>query len=252
MTKTINRTVRVDPFSAVPKYYQLAEILHQKIEDGDWQPHDTLPAERELETIYNVSRTTVRESLNYLEKRGFIYREHGKGTFVARPKMERSLHLLQSFTDDMAARGFKAGQRILDISRVAPPKRLINQLGLSPDMNQVLKIERLRLADDEPIGIHIAYLPLAVNQSITPEELETYGSLYALLEAKFNLVPYEASEALEAAVGNERQASLLKIEEEVPLFLLERTTFSQHREPMEFVRMFYRADRYKFYFYISR
>ena len=252
MTKTINRTVRVDPFSVVPKYYQLAEILQQKIEDGEWQPHDALPAERELESIYNVSRTTVREALNYLAKQGHIYREHGKGTFVARPKMQHSLHLLQSFTDDMATRGFTAGQQILEIGYISPSNRLIHQLGLSPDMDQVLKIERLRLANDEPIGIHITYLSLAANQTITSDELKAFGSLYALLEARFNLVPIEASETLEATVANERETSLLGIKEGGPLLLLERTTFSQHRDPMEFVKMLYRADRYKFYFHLTR
>ena len=122
MTDTIDRPIRVDPFSVVPKYYQLAEILQHKIEGGEWQPHDALPAERELETIYGVSRTTVREALNHLAKQGYIYRAHGKGTFVARPKLRQSLHLLQSFTNDIASRGFVAGQQILEIKPVALPQ----------------------------------------------------------------------------------------------------------------------------------
>ena len=123
---------------------------------------------------------------------------------------------------------------------------------MSAEIGPVLQIDRLRLADEEPIGIHHAYLLFPASQSITREELETFGSLYALLETRFNLIPSEASETLEATVANEREASLLGIIEGTPLLLLERTTFSQHREPIEFVKMLYRADRYKFYFHITR
>ena len=244
--------MRVDPLSVVPKYYQLSEILRQKIDNNEWQPHDPIPPERELETLYNVSRTTVREALNHLANQGYIYREHGRGTFVSRPKMQHSLHTLHSFTNDMQVRGSVAGQRILNLDRIPPSDRVRRQLELPPDMESVVQIERLRYADDEPMGIQLAYLPLAADQTITSEELLEFGSLYTLLETKFGLIPIEADETLEAIIVDEREASLLKIEERSPLLLLERTTYSQHRRPMEFVKMFYRADRYKYYARLTR
>lgn len=244
--------MRVDPLSVVPKYYQLSEILRHKIDNNEWQPHDPIPPERELETLYNVSRTTVREALNHLANQGYIYREHGRGTFVSRPKMQQSLHTLHSFTDDMAVRGSVAGQRILSLERITPSDRVRQQLELSSGTESVMQVERLRHADDEPIGIQLAYLPLTVDQTITMEELLEVGSLYTLLETKFGLIPVEADETLEAIVANEREASLLKIKERSPLLMLERITYSQHRRPMEFVKMFYRADRYKYYAHLTR
>ena len=248
----VTQTMRVDPFSVVPKYYQLSEILRQKIEDNVWLPHDPLPPERELESLYNVSRTTVREALNHLTDQGYIYREHGRGTFVARPKMQHSLHILHSFTDDMKMRGFSAGQQILGVNRVVPPTRARKQLELSSDVTKVLQIERLRFANDEPIGLHLAYLPLTTEQTITAQELTEFGSLYALLETRFSLLPLEADETLEATIADKREAELIKIKVGSPLLLLERTTFSQHRRPLEFVKMLYRADRYKYYVNIKR
>jgi GntR family transcriptional regulator len=248
----MNRLIRVDPLSAVPKYYQLAEILRQKIEDEELKPHDSLPPERELETMYGVSRTTIREALNYLARQGHIYREHGRGTFVARPKMQQSLHLLQSFTDDMKARGYTVGQRILELARVEPSRLIRQQLELPAGVNQVVKLERLRYADEEPIGIQIAYLPLAPDQVITIDDILTFGSLYALLESRFNLIPLEADHTLECTVANEKEAALLEVETSSPLLLVERTTLSHQRRPMEFVKMLYRADRYKYYMHVSR
>lgn len=244
--------MRVDPLSAVPKYYQLAEILRQQIDSDQWRPHDSLPPERELETLYNVSRTTVREALNYLANQGYIYREHGRGTFVARPKIQPSLHLLQSFSAEMKARGLIPGQRILGLDYVNPPARVRQQLDLPSELNQVLRLERLRYTNDEPIGLHLAYLPLPPEQNFTQEELHVTGSLYTLLEAKLGLIPVEADVTLEATAADKREASLLQVNEGTPLLLMERTTFSQHRQPMEFVKVLYRADRYKYYVHMNR
>ncbi|HBY93130.1 MAG: GntR family transcriptional regulator [Ardenticatenaceae bacterium] len=247
-----NRITRVDPFSAVPKYYQLHDILQQKIEDGVWRPHESLPSERELESLYNVSRTTIREALGILEKEGYIYREHGRGTFVSRPKLQYSLNMLSSFTDDMKLRGFVAGQQLLHLEYVEPSSRVRQQLQVQPRVDHVLRIERLRLANGEPIGIHDAYLPLSRDQRITVEELDEVGSLYTLLESKFNLAAAEADETLEATVANHREATLLQVPVGSPLLLIERTTWSRERRPMELVKMLHRADRYKYYVRLVR
>ncbi len=244
-------TTRVNPFNIVPKYHQLYDILRQQIEDG-WQPHEAIPSERELENLYNVSRTTVRQALNLLVNEGYLYREHGRGTFVARPKLQHSLHLLTSFTDDMRLRGLQPGQRLLSLKYVEPTSRVRQQLDLSAEVSEVLKIDRLRFGDAEPIGLHTAYLPLAGGQAITEEELAARGSLYDVLESKFNLLPAEADETLEATVADEHEASLLQVPMGSPLLLIERTTWAQTRRPMEFVKMLYRADRYKYAVHITR
>ena len=248
----IKKEHRVDPRSAVPKYYQLSDILRQKIGNAEWQPHDALPPERELETIYGVSRSTVREALNHLENEGLIYREHGRGTFVAYPKPELSLHLLRSFTEDMRVRGSAAGQQILELGHAIPSNQVRQQLELPPEVEQVLRIARLRVAEKEPIAIHVVYLPLLPDQVIAEDELLSFGSLYALLQSKFNLIPLEANQTIEATVASEHEAALLAVTVGSPLLLIERTTFSQQRQPMEYVKMLHRADRYKYYMHMNR
>ncbi len=244
-------TSRINPYHVVPKYHQLYEILRQRIGE-EWQPHESIPSERELENLYNVSRTTVRQALNLLVNEGYLYREHGRGTFVARPKLQHSLHLLTSFTDDMRMRGLRPGQQLLSIEQVEPPTRIRQQLDLPSTVQEVMKIERLRLGDDEPIGLHTAFLPLSPEQSITAEELDASGSLYELLESKFNLLLAEADETLEATIAEEHEAELLRIPVGSPLLLIERTTWAQTRRPMEVVKMLYRADRYRYTVHITR
>jgi GntR family transcriptional regulator len=136
------------------------------------------------------------------------------------------------------------------VEEPASPK-VRQQLELPSDA-RVLHIERLRLGNGEPVGIHICYLPVPPEGTLTQEELERAGSLYALLESKFNLDPTEADETLEATVANEREAQLLEIEVGSPLLLIERITLSSERRPMELVKMLYRADRYKYYTHLRR
>ena len=107
-------------------------------------------------------------------------------------------------------------------------------------------------ADGEPTGIQIAYLPLPPDQALTMDDILHFGSLYALLESKYNLIPIEANQTLEATIANEREAALLEVQKGSPLLLVERTTLSHQRQPMEFVKMLYRADRYKYHMHISR
>lgn len=252
MTTHSPKAARIDPFSAVPKYRQMSDLLREKIERETWKPHQPIPPERELETLYNVSRTTVRQALDILVSEGFLYRKHGRGTFVAPLKLQHNLNHLTSFTNDMKIRGLSPGQRILHLGHVEAPGHIREQLALSEEVDEVLCIERIRLANAEPIGIHVAYLPLPREQSISEEELKNHGSLYALLESKFNLIYTEADETLEATTATEREAALLDLREGSPLLLIERTTFSQEKRPMEFVKMLYRADRYKYHVNIKR
>lgn len=243
---------RVDAFSALPKYYQLKDILLRKIEDGDWQPEESIPSERELEEIYGVSRTTIRKALDILVSKGYLYREHGRGTFVAFPRLQQSLHTLTSFTEDMRRRGMEPGQRILMVDCIQPSRRIRQALSLRSDIELVLRVERLRLGNDEPVGIHDVYLPLCDKDPITADELARSGSLYALLQAKYNLTVADADESLESTVADEREAELLHISQGSPLLLIERISRLESGRPIEFVRMLYRADRYKYYVHLSR
>jgi GntR family transcriptional regulator len=242
----------ISPFSFVPKYYQLAEILNQKIEDGEWNPHESIPSERELVELYKVSRTTVREALNYLEKEGVIYRKHGQGTFVARPKMQHSLQRLTSFSIDMSLRQQVPGQKILSFDYVTPSDKIRNRLELSSNQSEVLYIKRVRYGNEDPIAIHMAFLVLDPEQTITVDELETSGSLYQLLESKFHIIPNEADETIEAALVTEEEAELLEVQEGSPVLVLERTTSDQEHRIFEYVKMIVRADRYKCYIHMTR
>jgi len=242
----------IDPNNFVPRYYQLANILRESISQGKFEAHQPIPSERQLETIYSVSRTTIRQAIDLLVRQGFLYREHGRGTFVSPQKLQKGISELTSFSEDMKKRGLKPGQKVLEIGYVEPPEDVRQHLELTDEQHRVLCIERLRLGDDVPMGLQTSYYNLPEEQVITLEELEGYGSIYRILQEKFHLLPTEADETLEVALATPREASLLQIEPGSPLLVSERTTYSQYRRVIEFVKILYRGDRYRYFAKLTR
>lgn len=241
----------IDPYNALPKYYQLASILRQKIDDGEWEPRSPIPSERQLEQLYNISRTTIREAVDHLVRQGFLYREHGRGTFVSPQKLQKGLMELTSFSEDLIKRGITPGQIIQDMSWVVPSPNILQRLEL-PVGTEVLRIQRIRLGDQVPIGLQTSFIALTIGQNITREEMETAGSLYRILQEKFGIIPTEADETLEVTLATPEEATLLQIDSGAPLLLNERLLFSQNRTPVEFVKILYRGDRYQYYVRLSR
>lgn len=242
----------IDPDAFTPRYYQLANILRDQIAGGEIAAHQPIPSERQLEQLYSVSRTTIRQAIDLLVRQGFLYREHGRGTFVSPQKLQKGISELTSFTEDMKQRGMVPGQKIIEIKQVKLPEKIRQKLELPANPPEVLYIERLRLGDKIPMGLQTSYHFLPEGQTVTRKELETAGSIYQLLQEKFHLIPTEADETLEVALATPREASLLQIKPGSPLLMSERTTYSQNRRVIEFVKILYRGDRYRYYAKLTR
>jgi GntR family transcriptional regulator len=241
----------IDPYDALPKYHQLASILKKKIEGGEWKPKELIPSERQLEEYYAVSRPTIRQAIELLIREGYLYREHGRGTFVMPQKLQKGLLELTSFSEDLIKRGMQPGQVILEMKEGTAPETIREKLDLSPE-KRVLKIVRIRLGDGIPIGHQTSYLVLEPGQSISREELEASGSLYRILQEKLHVIPWAADETLEVALATKEEAELLQVKEGAPLLLNERILWSQDRKAVEFVKILYRGDRYRYTMRLSR
>jgi len=230
----------------------LANILRQQIDNGDFQPHDTIPSERLLEQHYKLSRPTIRQAVDLLSRQGYLYRVHGKGTFVSPPKLQKGMLELTSFSEDMRNRGLEPGQKIIEFGYVKPNSKVRRQLEITDDDKKVLRIKRLRYGDGKPMGLQDSFLSLDSSQAVTREEIEEKGSIYVILQEKFGIYPTEADETLEVTLATSEEAEWLNITKGSPLLLNERTLWSQNRKAIEFVRILYRGDRYKYFVRLTR
>src|SRR5690242_21732563 len=96
----------------LPRYYQLREILREKIHAGQWPPGMLIPSERELCLQYGLSRMTARQAISDLVREGLLYRLQGKGTFVGQARITQQLMVLTGFSQDMAGRGRRASAQV--------------------------------------------------------------------------------------------------------------------------------------------
>lgn len=223
-----------------PKYYGLKTFL---LELTRTQPPGTpVPSERILAEDFATSRTTVRQALQELVAEGRLCRLQGKGTFVARPKVDQPL-VLSSYTEDVSRRGGTPSSRVLSLVTVAAEPEVAAGLELAEGA-KVLRLERLRLADAEPMAHETSHLSADRFPGLK-RHLARYGSLYAALEREYGVTPFEAEQTIETATASPFEAGLLGTEVGLPVLLLGRRTFDGDGHPFEYVRSIYRGDRFR-------
>ncbi len=234
----------MEPERGMPLYLQLKRLIKAQIQDGRLAPGDRVPSERELSDQFGMSRMTARQALIELVREGLLYREQGRGTFVAVRKVSQGLLTVTSFTEDMHSRGIVPSSVILSLTTEAPSlpdrERLRLELG-----HQMVRVRRLRLGDGRPMALEEASLPQSLVEGIEEHDLSR-GSLYEFLKSR-QIELQGAHQTLEAILADEEQAMLLAVPQGAPLLLLERLSYDQFGRPAEFVRAVYRGDRYRFY-----
>ncbi len=189
-----------------PKYRLLHDALATLIRD--LPAGAGMPTERELSERFGVSRGTVRQALDHLEAEQRIHRHQGRGTFVAGPKMDHLLELT-SHTAYFRARGMEPGSRLVGVTRAPATAEVARMLALA-EGEEILQIERVRLANDEPLAIEVLHLGAKRFDGIAAVLGESQ-SLYELLRARYGVELAWADETIEAALSPEREASLLAI-----------------------------------------
>lgn len=225
--------------SATPLYLRVQRGLEQAIEAGMIAVNDALPAERELANALGVSRVTVRNAVRALVDKGMLVQRHGAGTFVA-SRVEQPLKQLTGFTEDMSERGMAVNVQWLDRSVGLPTPEECEALNIDSS-TAVSRLYRLRLADEKPMCIEHAVLPITHLED--PTVVET--SLYDYLEEQKRR-PTRAIQKLSARLLDISHAHLLGVPTGSPCLYIERTSFLPNDEAIEFVRSYYRGDSYEF------
>lgn len=244
MVANLPALATVDRELPIPLYFQLRDALLALIQDKALQEGDAIPTELELSRMFEVSRITVRRAIDELVREGRLTTRQGKGTFVARSKIQRPMTRMQSFSMATAEEGYYPGSRLLALRHEKATPRVASALRVEADQ-WLWVVERLRLVDGEPIGLSEVYLNLPSNLFLAPAELEQNSSLWSLLEQK-GIVLRKSTETIQAISANEKQAELLQIEVGAPLLLIEGVVFTEEANPVEYHRMFNRGDRYKY------
>jgi GntR family transcriptional regulator len=223
-----------------PLYLLLQRHIREAVRSGELRPRDVLPSERDMAERLGLSRVTVRKALRGLAESGLLVQKRGAGNFIADapPRVEQALARLTSFSEDMQRRGLKAGSHWLlrEVSLPSPVEAM--RLNLSPE-DRVVRLRRLRLANDLPMAIELATLA----ERDFPDPEDATQSLYEVLEAR-GLAPVRALQRISAVNLSSADAALLGVFEGAAALGMERVTFLPDGRPIEFTHSLYRGDAY--------
>ena len=226
--------------SSRPKGQQLRQLLDELI--AELGPGAMLPSERMLANRYGVARMTARRELDQLVAEGQAYRVQGRGTFVAEPRIVYA-DALHGFSADIRARGKIPGARVLSQEIVSADPALAAALERQPG-TPVVRIQRVRTADGEPIALEWSHLPSDDFPGLERARLNG-ASLYELLRERYGVSLGTAGQRVSAVVLSAADAAELHAVEGQPAFLFRRIARRPSGRVIEYARSLYRGDRYE-------
>lgn len=235
--------------SPIPIYYQLKEIIVEMIENEELEPNDLIPTERELCKIHDISRMTVRMAIMTLVNEGVLYREQGKGTFVAEQKPKHQLSRLRGLTEDMQDMGHKVGTKVLSFGKVPASKIVAKSLNLEAG-EDALEIQRLRLVDGTPYAIETAWLNPTKVPNLKRADIEG-RSLYEVLREEYSIIPQYAKQTVDPIQLSEVEKEMFELEGDSLALLFHRSTYAENEEVFEYTKGVYRIDKHKFEIYLE-
>ena len=234
----------LDKNSPIPLYFQLEEILKERIETGELQPGDLLFSEKELSEKYQISRPTIRQALRGLVNEGLLYREKGKGTFIAKPKIDYGfIQRLTTFYDDMIEKGYTTKTKIVKQEIKEVRGTIAKKLNI-PKGEKIIFLHRIRSVENEPVVSVMNFIPYKLCAHLINEDLEN-KSLYRLLINKYELKPYKAEITLEPIVAEEYDSQILKIKLGAPMHLMQNITYTNDNVAMDYFESRFRGDKGK-------
>jgi GntR family transcriptional regulator len=231
--------VRLDHSSPVPLYHQAAQALEQAIEDGRLPRGSKLIGELDLAEQLGISRPTMRAALKQMVDKGLLIRRRGIGTMVATKPVRRAV-ALTSLYDDLKESGREPTTRVLDFEETVCPPEVAEQLELGLAA-PVLRLERLRVAGDDPIALMRNFVPVGL-LGIEREDLELTG-LYDLFR-RAGITPHVATQRVGARKAGDEEAELLEMEPGDPVLTMTRTAYDTGGRPIEYGSHSYPAETY--------
>jgi GntR family transcriptional regulator len=238
------------PLSPVPLYSQLKELLRTRILDGSYPPHSRMPSESELGKAFDVSRITVRQALGDLQKEGLIFKIHGKGTFVAKPKAFQNVSTLQGLAESMSQMGYEVINRLTSLKQLPASARVAERLQLEEGA-PVTEIKRVRLVNREPVSLEVTYVPRSIGEKLERADLVA-RDIFLIIENDCGIALGHADLAIDAVLADDDLTLALDVEEGAPIMRIERLTHAVDGTPLDFEYLYYRGDAFQYRLRIDR
>lgn len=190
---------------------RIADALAASIEQGEYEPGDTLPAAIVLAEQYGVHRHTVRQAFRHLAEQGLVTVARGRGTQVSSRRVPYPLGRRVSMRANLGRIGMIGSSRMLSAEVVAGDPEICEALALEPG-TPLWRCEGLSLADGTPMGTGTHWLAVARFPGFDKVYRDAEASITAAFKAYGILDYVRRSTRLTARLATEREAALLRIE----------------------------------------
>ncbi|KWB24884.1 GntR family transcriptional regulator [Burkholderia cepacia] len=240
----------VVPLSAAPLYVQIKDTLRARILDGTYAPHSRMPSEHELCAAFGVSRITVRQALGDLQKEGLLFKLHGKGTFVSKPKAFQNVTSLQGFAEAMSSMGYEIVNQVRSVRTVKADRHLATKLNV-PEGAPLVEIHRVRLLNREPVSLEQTWVPEALGKRLAGADLAT-RDIFLVLENDCGIPLGHADVSIDAILADDEIVDALQVEESSPVLRIERLTHDASGAPIDYEYLYFRGDAFQYRLRIDR
>lgn len=231
----------IDKKSPIPVYFQLKNIILNKIKEGEFPEGSLIPSERDLGESLNISRMTVRQALNQLVVEGVLFREKGKGTYVSKSKIVQ--RNIMSFSDTVRNKGLTPSTIVLNFEKISDRPDIKSILGLQEN-ESLYNFKRLRLANERPIAIEEVFIPERYCPHL--EKYDLKSSLYKLLKEEYSLDIDYMDNSIEAAKVTKEERRLLGLTEAVPVLRITSVSHNDAGLKLFYEKDVYRSDEYNY------
>lgn len=242
----LEKMPKINKSSPIPLYNQLKKMILDLIKMQELQPEDKLPSERKISKYHNISRMTVHKAIDELVQEQYLYREHGKGTFVASRVKPTVISPLVSFSEEMEKKGLSTISKLLDWKIINASSQIAAKLNLSENEN-VIQFERLRFVENKPFLREQVHLPQKQCPGLEKNDLEN-NSLYQILKEDYYYNLNYAEATVEPVLLKGKIAKQLKVNPETIGLLFTQVTYSDNNNPIEYTIAHYQSKEYKFKF----
>lgn len=227
----------------IPVYQQLGNYFMTLITSGKLKVGDALPTEETICNDLHISRATARKAMQLLEDEGRVVRKRRKGTYVCEQKLSRNLNNLYNFTTEMNALGIQPSSKLISFETIKASSTISNILNVGKGEN-VYWICRLRIADEKPLLLETAYIPVYLCPHLESKNLT--DSLYSIISENTGFPPGEATETYEAINLNSNDAIQLECSSKSAALKITRVSKNTAGQIFEYCTIIARGDMNKY------
>ncbi len=221
-------------------YLRIRDQLVADLAQGCLPDDSKLPAERELAERFGCTRVTLRQALQLLETDGLIYRQDRRGWYVSPPRIRYDPTGIVGFMEYVANQGRTPRTECLHAERRPAGAWLAKRMGLEHPEEPVFHLQRRRWVDQRPVLLECNVLVCDWCPQLLDADLNT--SLTTLLRERFGRIQSRSELSMHSETMNDFQADALQVSPGSSSFYVERLSFGERGQPVEFDQEFWRPD----------